>query len=34
MRTPTIAGAEEHDLAGLEQRRLDVIRANKSQISR
>src|SRR3954453_15510926 len=29
----TIAGAQEHDLAGLEQRRLDVIRANKSQIS-
>jgi enoyl-CoA hydratase/carnithine racemase len=29
-----IAGAQEHDLAGLEQRRLDVIRANKSQITR
>jgi enoyl-CoA hydratase len=29
----TIAGAQEHDLAGLEQRRLDVIRANKKQIS-
>jgi enoyl-CoA hydratase len=28
-----IAGAQEHDLAGLEQRRLDVIRANKSQIT-
>src|SRR5882757_3158520 len=27
-----IAGAQEHDLAGLEQRRLDVIRDNKSQI--
>ncbi|MDT5129620.1 MAG: enoyl-CoA hydratase [Mycobacterium sp.] len=29
-----IAGAQEHDLAGLEQRRLDVMRANKSQITR
>jgi enoyl-CoA hydratase/carnithine racemase len=29
-----IAGDQEHDLAGLEQRRLDVIRANKSQITR
>jgi enoyl-CoA hydratase/carnithine racemase len=29
-----IAGAQGHDLAGLEQRRLDVIRANKSQITR
>jgi len=29
-----VAGAQEHDLAGLEQRRLDVIRANKSQITR
>jgi enoyl-CoA hydratase/carnithine racemase len=28
-----IAGAQEHDLAGLEQRRLDVIRNNKSQIA-
>jgi enoyl-CoA hydratase/carnithine racemase len=27
-----IAGAHEHDLAGLDQRRLDVIRDNKSQI--
>lgn len=27
-----IAGAQEHDLAGLEQRRLDVMRDNKSQI--
>jgi enoyl-CoA hydratase/carnithine racemase len=27
-----IAGAQQHDLAGLEQRRLDVIRNNKSQI--
>jgi enoyl-CoA hydratase len=27
-----IAGAQDHDLAGLEQRRLEVIRANKSQI--
>jgi enoyl-CoA hydratase/carnithine racemase len=27
-----ISGAQEHDLAGLEQRRLDVIRDNKSQI--
>jgi enoyl-CoA hydratase/carnithine racemase len=29
-----IADAQEHDLAGLEQRRLDVIRSNKSQITR
>jgi enoyl-CoA hydratase/carnithine racemase len=29
-----IAGAREHDLAGLEQRRLDVMRTNKSQITR
>jgi enoyl-CoA hydratase/carnithine racemase len=28
-----IAGAQDHDLAGLEQRRLDVIRDNKTQIS-
>ncbi|MBJ7340088.1 enoyl-CoA hydratase [Mycolicibacterium sp.] len=27
-----IAGAHDHDLAGLEQRRLDVMRVNKSQI--
>jgi enoyl-CoA hydratase/carnithine racemase len=27
-----IAGTQEHDLAGLEQRRLDVMRDNKSQI--
>jgi enoyl-CoA hydratase/carnithine racemase len=29
-----IAGAQEHDLAGLEQRRIDVMRTNKSQITR
>ncbi|TPG32807.1 enoyl-CoA hydratase [Mycolicibacterium hodleri] len=29
----TIAGAHDHDLVGLEQRRLDVMRNNKSQIS-
>ena len=29
-----IAGAQGHDLAGLEQRRRDVIRTNKSQITR
>jgi hypothetical protein len=29
-----IAGAQEHDLVGLDQRRLDVMRANKSQITR
>jgi enoyl-CoA hydratase/carnithine racemase len=28
------AGVYVHDLAGLEQRRLDVMRANKSQITR
>jgi hypothetical protein len=29
-----IAGAQEHDLTGLEQRRIDVMRTNKSQITR
>ena len=29
-----IAGAQEHDMAGLEQRRLDVMRNNKAQIDR
>ena len=28
-----IAGAQEHDLAGLDQRRVDVMRSNKSQIA-
>jgi enoyl-CoA hydratase len=28
-----IAGSQEHDLAGLEQRRLDVIKGNKSQLT-
>jgi enoyl-CoA hydratase len=28
-----IAGAQDHDLAGLEQRRVDVMRRNKAQIS-